>query len=283
MPYVDVLTLALARQRPRLQRRAQTMSIHRSGTLLTRGPLLRAVLAFGWPLVAGMAFHSLFNLVDLYIVGQLPDSDVAIAAASIPSLVNSIPMIIYNGIVNAAIALVARNAGTGCHRRGNYEAGQGILLSVLLGVVFGVPPFLFARRDLRGVRRPGRRPRAGDHVPAGDEPRDRDHVPAAPGDRGDPRHGEQHAADGAAHRRERPEHRPLRLVGVRRARDGRGWASSARPGPPSSRGASRCSPRSRCSTRGSRASVCGASRSAGAPSGRSCASACRGAGSGSCA
>jgi putative MATE family efflux protein len=116
----------------------------RSATLLTRGPLLKAVLAFGWPLVAGMAFHSLFNLADIYIVGKLPDADVAIAAASIPSLVNSIPMVIYNGIVTAAIALIARHAGLGNHRRGSYEAGQGILLSVILGVVFGVPPYLAA-------------------------------------------------------------------------------------------------------------------------------------------
>lgn len=122
------------------------MPAHRSGTLLTEGPLLRATLTFGWPLVAGMAFHSLFNLVDLYIVGQLPNSSVAIAAASIPSLVNSIPMVIYNGIVNAAIALVARHSGTGNHRRGNYEAGQGLVLAVILGVVLGVPPFLFARQ-----------------------------------------------------------------------------------------------------------------------------------------
>jgi putative MATE family efflux protein len=121
------------------------MSVHRSGTLLTKGPLLTATLVFGWPLVAGMAFHSLFNLVDLFIVGQLPDSDVAIAAATIPSLVNSILMILYKGVVNAGIALVARRAGVGNRRRGNFEAGQGILLSLLLGVVLGLPPFLFAR------------------------------------------------------------------------------------------------------------------------------------------
>lgn len=118
---------------------------HRSGSLLTKGPLLKATLVFGWPLVAGMAFHSLFNLVDLYIVGQLPESDVAIAAATIPSLVNSIPMILYNGVVNAGIALVARRTGLGNRRRGNYEAGQGLLLSVLLGILLGVPPYLAAR------------------------------------------------------------------------------------------------------------------------------------------
>jgi putative MATE family efflux protein len=112
---------------------------------LTRGPLLRATVLFGWPLVLAMAFHSLFNLVDLYIVGKLPDADVAIAAATIATLVSSIPMIVYNGIVNSAIALVARHAGLGNHRRGNYEAGQGIVLSVVLGVVLGVPPYLFAR------------------------------------------------------------------------------------------------------------------------------------------
>ena len=58
------------------------MAINRSGTLLTQGPLLRATLVFGWPLVAGMAFHSLFNLVDLYIVGQLPDPGTAIAVSA---------------------------------------------------------------------------------------------------------------------------------------------------------------------------------------------------------
>src|SRR5688572_10130594 len=123
---------------------------HRSGTLLTKGPLLTATLVFGWPLVAGMAFHSLFNLVDLYIVGQLPESDVAIAAATIPSLVNSIPMILYNGVVNAGIALVARRTGIGNRRRGNYEAGQGIVLALLAGIVLGVPPYLFARAICRG-------------------------------------------------------------------------------------------------------------------------------------
>jgi hypothetical protein len=90
------------------------MAINRSGALLTQGPLLRATLAFGWPLVAGMAFHSLFNLVDLYIVGQLPDPGTAIAAASIPSLVNTIPMIFYNGIVTAA-ATTRRGRGS-CSR-----------------------------------------------------------------------------------------------------------------------------------------------------------------------
>ena len=134
------------------------MTTPRSGTLLTRGPLLRAVLAFGWPLVAGMAFHSLFNLVDIYIVGKLPASEVAIAAASIPSLVNSIPMVIYNGIVTAAIALIARHAGLGNHRRGNYEAGQGILLSVLLGIVFGVPPYLAAEPICAALGAEGGRP-----------------------------------------------------------------------------------------------------------------------------
>ena len=121
------------------------MTAERSGALLTRGPLLRATVLFGWPLVLAMAFHSLFNLVDLYIVGKLPNAADAIAAATIPSLVSSIPMIFYNGIVNSAIALVARHSGLGNHRRGNFEAGQGIVLSVVLGVVLGVPPYLFSR------------------------------------------------------------------------------------------------------------------------------------------
>src|SRR5262245_28564183 len=79
----------------------------------TRAPLLKGIVLFGTPLVIAMALGALFNLVDLWVVGRMPHPEVAISAVSIPSLVNSIPMIIFNGIVNAMIALVARHHGLG--------------------------------------------------------------------------------------------------------------------------------------------------------------------------
>jgi putative MATE family efflux protein len=95
-------------------------------------------------MVVAMALGALFNLVDLYIVARMDRPEVAVAAVTIGSLVNSIPMIIFNGIVNAIIALVARFHGLGNLKRANVAAGQGVLLTLLLSVVFGVLPWVFA-------------------------------------------------------------------------------------------------------------------------------------------
>lgn len=107
-------------------------------------PLLRATVSFGTPLVVAMALGSLFNLVDLYIVGRMSQPQVAVAAVTIGSLVNSIPMIIFNGIVNAIIALVARFHGLGNLKRANVAAGQGFLLTIILGVILGILPWIWA-------------------------------------------------------------------------------------------------------------------------------------------
>ncbi len=119
-----------------------------SGARITKAPLLRSIAVFGLPLVIAMMLAALFNVVDLFIVAQPRNlvelAPVAVAAVTIPSLVNSIPMIIFNGIVNAIIALVARHHGLGNKRRANLAAGQGLLITLILGVVFGVPPYLFA-------------------------------------------------------------------------------------------------------------------------------------------
>ena len=62
-------------------------------------PLFRQTLTFGFPLVVAMFLGALFNLVDLYIVARMDDPEVAVAAVTFGSLVNSIPHIIFNGII----------------------------------------------------------------------------------------------------------------------------------------------------------------------------------------
>lgn len=111
---------------------------------LTEVPLFRATVVFGSPMVFAMAMGALFNLADLWIVGMMDNPEVAIAAVTIPSLVNSIPMIIFNGIVNAIIALIARFHGLGNLGRANLASNQGFLLTLILSVLFGIPPWIYA-------------------------------------------------------------------------------------------------------------------------------------------
>jgi len=101
------------------------------------------VIPFGLPLVLGMGGHALFNLVDLWIVGGLGPA--ALAAITIASLVNSLPMVLLQGISDGSVAVVARAVGAGDLRGAGRAARQSILLALGLGVLLGVPPWIAAR------------------------------------------------------------------------------------------------------------------------------------------
>lgn len=118
---------------------------------LTEQPLLGATVRFGLPLVAAMGLGAIFNLVDLWVVGMMPSPTAAVAGVGIASTVNSIPPIIFNGIVNAMLALIARHHGLGNGKRSSLAAGQGLMLTLLLGALFGVPPALYAEEIVRAL------------------------------------------------------------------------------------------------------------------------------------
>ena len=101
------------------------------------------VAGFGLPLVMGMGGHALFNLVDLWIVGSLGDG--AIAAVAIAGLVNSVAMVILQGVSDGSVAILARRVGAGDREGAAAAARQGMMLALLLGVLLGVPPWWFAR------------------------------------------------------------------------------------------------------------------------------------------
>jgi putative MATE family efflux protein len=90
-----------------------------------------------------MGGHALFNLVDLWIVGGLGAP--AIAAVTISGLVNSIAMVVMQGVTDGSVAVIARAVGAGDDRRAGDAARQAILLALLLGVLLGVPPWIYAR------------------------------------------------------------------------------------------------------------------------------------------
>jgi len=113
---------------------------------LNRGPLCWRLFTFGVPLVLGMFFHSLFNLVDLIIVARLPGDagPAGLAAVNQASLVNLIAMLISNGVNNASIAVISRNFGMRNYRRANANALQGFLLLIFLALALGWPSYVYA-------------------------------------------------------------------------------------------------------------------------------------------
>ncbi|OJY26599.1 MAG: hypothetical protein BGO98_06130 [Myxococcales bacterium 68-20] len=111
---------------------------------ILRGPLAWEVARFGTPLAVGMALQTTFNLVDAYLIAQLPEDEVgaAVGAIGICDQVAALGTIISFGVSTAAAALISNRKGGGDQAGVQRAAWQSILvigaLSVLLGVLGGL-------------------------------------------------------------------------------------------------------------------------------------------------
>ncbi len=107
---------------------------------ILEGPLAREVARFGAPLALGMALQTTFNLVDAYLVAQLPPAEVgpAIGALGICDQIAALGTILSYGVSTAAASLLAQHKGAGQESAIQKTAWQSILVVLALSVVFGV-------------------------------------------------------------------------------------------------------------------------------------------------
>lgn len=104
------------------------------------GPLGWEVARFGTPLAVGMALQTTFNLVDAYLIAQLPADEVgaAVGAIGICDQVAALGTIISFGVSTAAAVLLANRKGAGDERGVQQAAWQSLLVIGALSVILGV-------------------------------------------------------------------------------------------------------------------------------------------------
>lgn len=79
------------------------------------GPLAWEIARFGAPLALGMALQNAFNLVDAYLVAQLPHAEAgpAIGALGICDQLAAVGTIVSYGVATATGALLSNRKGAG--------------------------------------------------------------------------------------------------------------------------------------------------------------------------
>ncbi len=102
------------------------------------GPLGLGVLLFGFPMALAMTLHGVFNLVDAWFVGQIPDSADSLAAIAICDPILMLATIFANGISTATVALISRARGEGDERRVRVLSGQSLILVAAVSAIFGI-------------------------------------------------------------------------------------------------------------------------------------------------
>jgi len=101
---------------------------------LTHGPLLRAILQLGWPMMVSNFLQTAFNIIDMIFVGRLgPD---AIAGVSMSGAMIHAVMTLVIGVDLGMRAMVSRFYGAGDREMARRVAGQALLMGGVLTLVF---------------------------------------------------------------------------------------------------------------------------------------------------
>lgn len=113
----------------------------------TKGSINKAIFLLSVPLVVEMLMEASFALVDVYFVGKVSKEAVATVG-----LTESIVTIVYAlgvGVSGAIAAMVAQRIGAKKYKEASLVGVQGILLTLFIAVLIGVPGFIFAEDILR--------------------------------------------------------------------------------------------------------------------------------------
>ena len=117
--------------------RSKSIRVRATGRLL-EGNLGVGMMRFGLPLVTGMVLHTLFNLVDMFMISRLPNATAALAALAICDMVAAVATILSNGISTATVAIISRHVGSGHLSNIRRTTYQSLELVACMSVFFGV-------------------------------------------------------------------------------------------------------------------------------------------------
>lgn len=115
----------------------------------TTGSIRRAVFLLAIPMILEMGMESVFAVVDLYFVGQLPDSRHNIQTVGLTESVLSLVYALAIGISMAATAMVARRIGEKDEKAAGHAAMQSLWLALAITLVVSMTGLLLAPDILR--------------------------------------------------------------------------------------------------------------------------------------
>jgi putative MATE family efflux protein len=114
----------------------------------TRGSIRVAIILLAIPMMLEMIMESVFALVDLYFVGHLENSSIAIQTVGLTESVLTIIYSIAIGISMAATAVVARRIGEKDPVAAAKSGMQAILIALIINTIISVLGVYYAKEIL---------------------------------------------------------------------------------------------------------------------------------------
>ena len=104
---------------------------------MTQGGILRHLVIFSLPLLAGNIFQQLYNMVDAWVVGNFV-SDSAFSAVGMVGTVINVLIGFFMGLSNGAGVLISQYYGAKQYAKVHDTVHTAIVMTLILGVIFTI-------------------------------------------------------------------------------------------------------------------------------------------------
>lgn len=115
----------------------------------TKGSLRSAIVLLAIPMILELSLESVFAVVDMYFVSQLPDSKNAMATVGLTESVITLVYTIAIGLSTAATAVVARRIGEKNPEGAAHAGAQSIIIALLVTILVSIIGVVYAPEILR--------------------------------------------------------------------------------------------------------------------------------------
>ena len=104
---------------------------------MTEGNIIRHIISFALPLLAGNLFQQLYNMVDTWVVGRYVSNEAYAAVGTVGPIVNML-IGFFMGLSSGAGVVISQYYGAGKHDRVHDTVHTSIVLTLVMGVLFTV-------------------------------------------------------------------------------------------------------------------------------------------------
>ena len=108
------------------------------------------ILKIAFPAIAGLSSQMVVSIIDTAMVGRLDDSSISLAAMGLGVLATWTLTSFFSSLATGTHILVARRHGQGRHTAVGIVLNNSLVLSFVLGTIFGILGYYFAY-DVIGV------------------------------------------------------------------------------------------------------------------------------------
>ena len=104
---------------------------------MTEGNIIRHIISFALPLLAGNLFQQLYNMVDTWVVGRYVSNEAYAAVGTVGPIINML-IGFFMGLSSGAGVVISQYYGAHRHDKVHDAVHTSIFLTLLLGVAFTI-------------------------------------------------------------------------------------------------------------------------------------------------